>query len=109
MILVTNGDAAAVRDAARTAQVLERMGKPNVRLIVNRIDKMLLAAIGVNVDDVLDDAALPLLGIVPCDPEVTLATVYDEPLLHYSKKSAAKACRRIAKRLLGLPVPISFR
>ncbi len=110
VILVTNGDAAAVRDAARTAQLLEAMGKPDVRLIVNRIDKKLFEAIGLTVDDVMDEAALPLLGIVPSDPEVTMAAIFDEPLLRYSKKgAAARACRRIAKRFMGLPVPISFR
>ncbi len=109
VILVTNGDAAAIRDAARTAQILETMGKPDVRLIVNRIDKKLFGAMGLTVDDVMDEAALPLLGIVPQDLDVTLATVYDAPLLRYSKKAAATACRRIARRLQGLPVPITFR
>lgn len=110
VILVTNGDAAAVRDAARTGQLLDSMGKPDVRLIVNRIDKKLWQTMRLTVDDVMDEAALPLLGIVPNDPNVTLATVFDEPLQRYSKKSpAATACRRIAKRIQGLPVPISIR
>ena len=110
VILVTNGDAAAVRDAARTAQLLDAMGKPDVRLIVNRIDKKLWQTMRLTVDDVMDEAALPLLGIVPNDPDVTLATVFDEPLQRDSKKGpAATACRRIAKRIQGLPVPISIR
>lgn len=110
IILVTNGDAAAVRDAARTAQVLSDMGKEEVRLVVNRIDKKMFETMRLTVDDVMDEAALPLLGIVPNDPNVTLATVFDEPLLHYSKRGqATKACRRIAKRIQGLPVPISIR
>lgn len=108
VILVTNGDAAAIRDAARTAQILETMGKPDVRLIVNRIDKKFFKAIGLTVDDVMDEAALPLLGIVPNDPDVTLATIFDEPLLKYSKKGAASACRRIAKRLQGFSVPMTL-
>lgn len=110
VILVTNGDAAAVRDAARTAQVLHAMGKEEVRLIVNRIDKKMFETMRLTVDDVMDEAALPLLGVVPMDTNVTLSTVFDEPLLRYSKRgAAAKACRRIAKRIQGLPVPISIR
>jgi septum site-determining protein MinD len=109
VILVTNGDAAAVRDAARTAQVLEGMGKQDIRLVVNRTDKKLYETMCLTVDDVMDEAALPLLGIVPNDPNVTLATVFDEPLLKYTKKGAAAAVRRIAKRIQGLPVPISVR
>lgn len=109
VILVTNGDAAAVRDAARTAQILESMGKTDVRLVVNRTDKKLYETMCLTVDDVMDEAALPLLGIVPNDPNVTLATVFDEPLLKYTKKGAAAACRRIARRIQGLPVPVSVR
>ena len=60
VILVTNGDAAAVRDAARTGQLLDSMGKPDVRLIVNRIDKKLWQTMRLTVDDVMDEAALPL-------------------------------------------------
>ena len=109
VILVTNGDAAAVRDAARTAQILDAMGRQDIRLIVNRTDKKLYETMRLTVDDVMDEAALPLLGIVPNDPNVTLATVFDEPLLKYTKKGAAAACKRIAKRILGLPVPISTK
>ncbi len=109
VILVTNGDAAAIRDAARTAQVLDAMGKPDVRLIVNRIDRKFFRTIGLTVDDVMDRAALPLLGIVPNDPNVTLAAVFDKPLLRQSKRGkASKACRRIAKRLQGFSVPITL-
>jgi septum site-determining protein MinD len=109
VILVTNGDAAAVRDAARTAQILDGMGKHDVRLVVNRTDKKMFKTMCKTVDDVMDEAALPLLGIVPNDSNVTLATVFDEPLLKYTKKGAAAACRRIARRIQGLPVPVSIR
>lgn len=109
VIVVCNGDTAAIRDAAHTAQVLEAMGKTDVRLVVNRTDKKLFDTLGLTVDDIMDKTALPLLGIVPEDPNVTLATAADEPLLKYTKKGAAAACRRIAKRIQGQSVPVSFR
>lgn len=109
VILVTNGDACAVRDAARAGELLEQMGKPDVRLVVNRINKKLFKTMGLTVDDVMDDAALPLLGIVPDDPNVTLASTFETPLLRYTKRGAAAACKRIAKRIQGTPVPISIR
>ena len=109
-ILVTGPGPAAVRDAARTAQVLELMGKTNVRLVVNRVGPKLVRAMGTTIDDVMDTAGLPLLGIVPEDKNVTLAAVFNKPLLKYKPRSAAaKACLRISKRILGLPVPISIR
>ena len=109
-ILVTGPGPAAVRDAARTAQVLELMGKTNVRLVVNRVNPKLVRAMDTTIDDVMDTAGLPLLGIVPEDKNVTLAAAFNRPLLKYKPRTAAaKACARIAKRILGQPVPISIR
>ena len=109
-ILVTGPGPAAVRDAARTAQVLELMGKTNVRLVVNRVNPKLVRAMDTTIDDVMDTAGLPLLGIVPEDKNVTLAAAFNRPLLKYNPRTAAaKACARIAKRILGQPVPISIR
>ena len=110
MILVTGSDPASIRDASRAGEVLELMGKDNsVRLIVNRIHPKMFEALNITVDDIMDQAGLPLMGIVPEDPNVILAAASRKPLLRYTKKGAAKACRRIAKRILGLPVPISIR
>ena len=109
VILVTCPEPAAVRDAARAAQLREQMGKNDVRLVVNRVNKKMFDIMNVTVDDVMDEAGLPLLGIVPEDANVTLAAAFEKPLLHYTRKGAAAACRRIAKRIQGLPVPISIR
>lgn len=109
VILVTNAEPAAVRDAAQAGQALERMGKPDVRLVVNRVQKKMFKAMNITVDDVMDEAGLPLLGIVPEDHNVTLAAAFEKPLLKYTRRGAAKACLRIAKRLAGQKVPLAFR
>ena len=108
ILLVTGPDPAAVRDAGRTGQLLELMGKENVRLVVNRVAPKLVSTMDRTVDDVMDDAGLPLLGVVPEDPNVTLAAAFGKPLLTYTKKGAAAACKRIASRLRGLPVRIDL-
>ncbi len=108
-ILVTGSDPASIRDASRTAQMLELMDKKNVRLVVNRIQPRMVAAMRLTVDDVMDEAGLPLLGIVPEDEDVVFAAAFGKPLLKYSKKGAAAAFGRIAKRIQGMPVPVSFR
>ena len=109
-ILVTGPNPAAIRDAARAGEMLELMGKNNVRLIVNRIRKKMLATMSLTVDDVMDNTGLPLLGIIPEDLNVTLATAFNQPLQKFRPRSpAAKACRRIANRIQGLPVPIKTR
>ena len=108
MLLVTGADPAAVRDASRAADVLELMGKTDVRLIVNRVSKKMIGAIKTNVDDIMDQAGLPLIGVIPEDPNVTLAAAFEKPLLKHTKRGAAAACRRIAKRVQGLSVPIDL-
>ena len=109
VILVTGSDPAAVRDAGRTGQVLELMGKKNVRLVVNRINPKLVSTMSLTVDDIMDNAGLPLLGIVPEDANVVLAAAFGKPLAAQTKKGAAAACGRIAKRLRGMPVPIQLK
>ena len=108
VLLVTGSDPAAIRDAAHTAQVLEHMGKPNVRLIVNRICAKLVSSMDLTIDDVMDEAGLPLIGVVPEDHNVTLAAAFGKPLLHYTKKGAAAACCRIAQRIQGMPTAIDL-
>ncbi len=108
ILLITGADPAAVRDAARAGEVLELMGKRDVRLIVNRVREKMVHAMSVTIDDVMDRAGLPLLGVVPEDPNVTLAAAFGKPLIKHTSKGAAAACRRIAKRLQGLSVPVAL-
>ena len=108
VLLVTGPDPAAVRDAARAGEVLELMGKQDIRLIVNRIHPKMVSAMDLTIDDVMDQTGLPLLGIVPEDSNVTLAAAFGKPLLKRTKRGAAAACRRIAKRLQGLRVGITL-
>ena len=108
IILVTGADPASIRDARQAADKLELMGKTNVRLIVNRIQKKMVSTVGMTVDDIMDQAGVPLLGIVPEDPNVTLSATFRQPLLGYTNRGAAAACRRIAKRLQGISVPVLY-
>ena len=109
-LLVTGSGPAAVRDAARVADLLEIMGKTNVRLIVNRVQRELLKTVKLTIDDVMDTAGLPLLGIVPEDSNVTLAASFGRPVLNFKKRcEAAKAYSRIARRIQGFHEPISLR
>ena len=108
VILVTSADPASIRDASRASDVLDSMGKTNVRMIINRIRPKMIATMGVTVDDIMDQSGLPLLGIVPEDENVILSAAFRQPLLGYSKKGAAKAFRRIAKRIQGMTVPVKL-
>jgi len=108
VLLVTGPDPAAVRDATRAGELLELMGKRDVRMVVNRINKKMVSAMSMTVDDVMDRAGLPLIGVVPEDPSVTLAAAFGTPLIRRTKRGAGAACRRIAKRIQGLSQPITL-
>ncbi|MBQ8880932.1 MAG: AAA family ATPase [Oscillospiraceae bacterium] len=109
VILVTGADPSAIRDASRASDVLEGMGKKNVRMILNRVNPKMTAAMGVTVDDIMDQSGLPLLGLVPEDENVPLAAAFRQPLLAHQKKGAAAACKRIAKRIQGNFVPVKLK
>lgn len=109
-LLVTGSGPASIRDAARVGDLLELMGKRDVRLVVNRVDREMLSTVRMTIDDVMDTAGLPLTGLVLEDPNVTLAASFGKPLLKYARRSsAAKAYRKIAKRIQGFHEPITLR
>ena len=108
-LLVTGSGPAAVRDAARVSDLLELEGKKNVRLIVNRVDEELLSTVRLTIDDVMDATGTPLAGLVPEDPNITLAAAFGVPVLLYAKRCpAARAFRRIAGRLEGISTKIKL-
>lgn len=109
-LLVTGPGPAAIRDASRVGELLELSGKTDIRLIVNRVDREMLSTVRLTIDDVMDSTGLPLAGIILEDPNVTLAAAFGQPLLKHAKRcEAAKAYRRIAKRLQGIQTPIHLR
>lgn len=108
-ILTTIPDPASIRCAERAGQELEKMGVKNVRLVVNRVYHSLMKALGMDIDDVMDTVGLPLLGIVPSDPDVSFAAAKGKPIIQYSHTGAAAAYKRIAKRIQGKPVPVANR
>lgn len=105
-VLVAGADPASLRDAGQTADCMEHMGRTRVRLAVNRVNPRLFRHMKLTVDDIMDQVGLPLLGLVPEDPSVPMAAVRGRPLLFYTHRGAAAACRRIAGRLRGERIPL---
>ena len=54
----------------------------------------------------LTGVGLPLLGIVPEDPQVMLCANREQPLILCANRGAATAYLNIAKRLLGQKAPL---
>ena len=72
---------------------------------MNRIQPKLLRQLRTTIDDAMDAAGLPLLGIVPEDPQVMLCANQGQPLILRASRGAAVAYLNIAKRLLGRRPP----
>lgn len=99
-IVVTTNDPSALRDAQRTVTELAKTLQ-DIHLVMNRIQPKVLKRLHTTIDDAMDTAGLPLLGVVPEDPQVTLALGAGQPLVLASRKGAAVACLNIARRIDG--------
>lgn len=100
-VLVCTPDDVCIRNAERTASVMESKGLPRPRVIVNRLDEALVRAgemySAATVAATLD---LALLGEVPDDSFVYRAALTHQPLMHIDCE-ARDALMRIARRMSG--------
>ena len=104
VLVVATTDASSLRDAQRTVEELS--GIRQVHLVMNRIQAKLLRRLRATIDDAMNTAGLPLLGVVPEDPQVMLCANLGQPLTSRGRRGAAQACWNIALRLEGHRVPI---
>ena len=105
-VVVTTADASSLRDAQHTVMELDRFPSGALHLVVNRVRKKLLRQLHATIDDAIDKAGLPLLGVVPEDDALPLCMNRGVPILLADGQSAATAYRNIAKRLQGERVPL---
>lgn len=103
-MVVAQNDPASLRDAQRV--VLELAGLERVHLVVNRVRRRLLRRLGTTIDDAMDTAGLPLLGLVPEDTQVVLAAGSGRLLASSTGSTAYAAYRNIALRLIGRETPL---
>lgn len=106
VLVMTNPEISAVRDADRVIGLLDAEEKGPAHLIINRIrPSMVKRGDMLSVEDVLDLLAIHLIGIVPEDEDVIVASNRGSPLAFDNKSKAGKAFHNIARRLLGEEVP----
>ena len=103
-LVVSTNDASSLRDAQRTVAELDRLEQ--IHLVMNRIQPKLLRQLRTTIDDAMDAAGLPLIGVIPEDRRVILAANLGRPLILEGRQGAANACLNIAKRLEGYRVPV---
>jgi septum site-determining protein MinD len=106
VIVVTNPEVSAVRDADRIIGLVEAEEKGPAKLIINRLNPRLVK-LGemLTPEDVLELLAIELIGIVPEDENVIMSTNRGQPIALDVKSRAGQAFQNIARRLRGEPVP----
>lgn len=106
-VVVTTADASSLRDAQHTVMELNHFRSGSLHLVVNRVRKKLLRSMHATIDDAIDKAGLPLIGVVPEDDALPLSLNRGMPLLLADgQSSAASAYRNIAIRLQGGKRPL---
>ena len=103
---MTTPEVSAIRDADRIIGLLESEEFKKIQLIVNRI-RMDMVKKGdmMSVEDVLDILAIDLIGVVPDDENIVIATNEGEPVVGKDTQ-AGKAYANICRRVTGEEVPI---
>jgi septum site-determining protein MinD len=106
ILIVTNPEMSAVRDADRVIGLLEAEEKTPPSLIINRLNPILIKRGDMlSVDDVYDLLRINVIGIVPEDENVIVASNKGAPLAMEGKSKAGQAFRNISHRLNGEEVP----
>lgn len=106
VLVVTNPEISAVRDADRVVGILEAEEKRDPSLIINRLNPTLVKNNDMlSAEDVLDLLGIRLVGIVPEDETVIVGSNRGAPVVTDGRSRAGQAFRNIAKRLQGMDVP----
>ena len=104
-LLVVTPDPVCVRDGYLASVALEQRGVKGQRLLINRVRQQYVKSELPDLDTVIDQTGVQLIGVVPEDIWVMKAAARGVPLPSGSK--ALPAYQNIAKRLLGQYCPLA--
>ena len=106
VLVVTNPEVSAVRDADRIIGIIESEEKGPAKLIINRLNPGLVKRGDMlNADDVIELLAIDLIGIIPDDENVIISTNRGQPIAFDGKSKVGQAYQNIAHRMMGDEVP----
>ena len=106
VIIITNPEVSAVRDADRIIGLIEAEDKGPGMLVLNRVKpEMVRRGDMLATEDILDVLAIELLGIIPEDESVIVASNKGTAAALDPRSKAGEAFRNIARRLKGEHVP----
>jgi septum site-determining protein MinD len=108
VLVVTNPEVSAVRDADRIIGLLEAEEKGPGKLILNRVKPaMVERGDMLSVEDVLDILAIEIIGIIPEDESILVSSNRGSPIAMngHADEIVGRAFHNIARRLQGEKVP----
>ena len=105
-LVVSTPEVSSVRDADRVIGLWEAEGKGSPQLIINRIKPDLVRQGDmIDIQDMLDILAIPLIGVVPDDDGIVASSNKGEPIIMNEKSKAGQAYSDIVQRIIGEEVP----
>ncbi len=105
--VVTTPEVSAVRDADRIIGLLEANEMKDTHLIVNRLrTEMVKRGDMMSSDDVVEILAVDLIGVIPDDESIVVATNQGEPLVG-DDSLAGQTYLDICRRIVGEDVPFA--
>ncbi|MGN0463543.1 MAG: P-loop NTPase [Acutalibacteraceae bacterium] len=103
-LIVSTADRVCVRSAQRAGEKLEEAGIEDIRLIINRFRKRSVSAKKLlNIDAVIDETMIQLIGVVPEDEDITFGRVSEK-----KSQISYQPFVRISRRILRQEVPLSL-
>lgn len=108
ILVITTPDPVCVRDANMMSDEFYNRGNKSQRLIINKVNKKIIGSelIG-NLDEIIDTIGVQLIGVVPEDFALTIATGKGQPIP--TNAESLKAFDAIAKRLQGEFIPLTIK
>ena len=108
ILVISTPDPVCIRDASLMSDEFYNRGNKSQRLIINKISKKVIGeALVSNLDEIIDKVGVQLIGVIPDDFTMTVATGKGNPIP--TDSSALKAFDAISKRLGGEFVPLTVK
>jgi len=108
ILIVTTPDPICVRDGRTMSDEFYKRGNKKQRLIINKMNRVIFGEELVSdLDEIIDTVGVQLIGVIPDDDAVTIATGKGEPIP--SKSEAFIAFDAISKRIKGEDIPLTVK
>ena len=108
ILIVTTPDPVCVREANMMSDEFYNRGNKSQRLIINKVNhKIIGSSLVSNLDEIIDTIGVQLIGVIPEDFSLTVATGKGEPIP--TNCEGLRAFDAISKRLQGDYIPLTIK